>query len=364
MIFKSISLTNFRSYSKATFDFDSRTTLIVGPNTSGKTNILEAIYLLATGKPLRAVYDRELIQVGSDFAIVRGELVDSDEEERKEIEVQIIAADTPDNTSHKRFKVNGVGKMLRAFVGQFNTVYFGPENITLILGSPSKRRRYLDSLFSQIDPDYAVASLNYQKALRRRNKVLEAIGERMAARDQLAFWDQAILKEGSYIQKRRTEFFDFAAVALKRLGQRLNGSNGSLSLRYRPSPLSSERLLQYYQKEVSARSTLIGPHREDFSFLWRGYDLARFGSRGEQRSAVLALKLCELEFIENRRETRPLLLLDDVFSELDSAHRQRVLEMLGEYPTILTATDEHIVPDEYRTNFQVIKLTESSIGNP
>jgi len=271
------------------------------PSSISLINFLEAIYLLATGKPLRAVYDRELIRVGSDFAIVRGELVDPDADERQELEVQIIAGERPDNTSRKRFKVNGVGKMLRAFVGQFNTVYFGPENITLILGSPTKRRRYLDSLFSQIDSDYAAASLNYQKALRRRNKVLEAIGERGAARDQLAFWDQAILREGSYLQTRRQEFFDFAQAALKRLGQRLNGSDGSLSLRYRASPLSLERLSQYYQKEVAARSTLIGPHREDFSFLWRGYDLSRFGSRGEQRSAVLALKLCELEFIEDKR---------------------------------------------------------------
>ncbi len=354
MILNSISFTNFRNYSKASFAFSPETTLVVGPNTSGKTNLLEAIYFLAAGKSFRAGFDREAIAQGEPFANLKSlsAFGGSNLDEGKELELQILANENGENTSSKRFKVNGVKKRLADFAGNLRAVYFGPEEIQLVTGPPSRRRKYLDSVLTQVDREYARTLLEYEKVLRQRNRLLILVREGEQDRSQLDFWDEKLVTLGSVLSRKRREMLDdFNPSATLRAG--------NLFLEYQPKVVSREILEKGREREIAAGMTLWGPHREDFVFKLKiqRRDLSRFGSRGEQRLAVLHLKLAELEFITQRVGERPVLLLDDIFSELDEDNRGQVLELLGKQQTIVTATDLDQIDGEKLGQHKVISLT-------
>ncbi len=397
MILQSLSLTNFRNYSKADFTFSPTTTLILGPNAVGKTNLLEAIYYLASGKSFRAGYDREAIAQGAPFANLKSQISNLKYGEEKELELQILANENGENTSSKRFKVNGVKKRRADFAGNLRAVCFGPEEILLVTGSPSRRRKYLDSVLVQVDRDYARALSEYEKVVRQRNRLLLLIreGEPSFAKAsgglrQLNFWDEKMLALGSVLTKKRQEMFGDFNAWLKDYG---------LFLLFEPRPWLNKK--DSREREIAAGMTLRGPHRDDFGFLKSGSeqlrklsesagqnfrepknqsvgnsdvsgtlthrradapsysefsDLSSFGSRGEQRLAVLHLKLAELEFISERTGDRPLLLLDDIFSELDEDNRGSVLELLGKQQTIVTATDLDQIDGEKLGDLEVLRL--------
>jgi len=375
MILSSISLINFRNYSKANFDFDSQTTLVVGPNASGKTNLLEAVYFLATGKSFRATYDREVIAQGQPFANVKCQMSNVKNEE-KELELQILASRGGEKTSSKRFKVNGVKKRLLDFAGNLRAVYFGPEDIGLVTGPPSQRRKYLDTILTQIDREYARALVEYERVLRQRNRLLVLIREGEGERSQLDFWDERLEALGSVLSKKRQEM-------LADFNSRLDAFG--LRLLFNRRPWAKEKTLR--EREIAAGMTLWGPHRDDFRFLKSDRarrarrplaptvvgaacsgaaapapaaeldsDLAVYGSRGEQRLAVLHLKLAELEFISEKVGERPVLLLDDIFSELDEGNRGHVLNLLGRQQTIVTATDLDQIDGEKLGECTVLRL--------
>jgi len=379
MVLKTLTLTNFRNYSKANFDFDSQTALVVGPNASGKTNLLEAVYFLATGKSFRATYDREVIAQGQPFANVKCQMSNVKNEE-KELELQILASRGGEKTSSKRFKVNGVKKRLLDFAGNLRAVYFGPEDIGLVTGPPSRRRKYLDTILTQIDREYARALVEYERVLRQRNRLLVLIREGEGERSQLDFWDKRLWELGNILTERRAGFIDF-------LNRKLHSWLYLFtywSMRPRGSVCDLERIRE---REILAGMTLWGPHRDDFRFLKSdrarpircplrgdpypadcsdgaapvpaaelGSDLAVYGSRGEQRLAVLRLKLAELEFISEKVGERPVLLLDDIFSELDEDNRQQVLSLLGQQQTIVTATDLNRIDGEKLGECMVLRL--------
>lgn len=250
----------------------------------------------------------------------------------------------------KKYLVNGVARRQVDFVGNFHSVLFSPEDLDLVTDSPSLRRRYLDSVLVQVDREYRRNLLSYERGLRQRNKLLFLIHEGKAQRSQLLFWDQLLIKAGSYLTDSRKVFIDSVnAFVLDDLSYRLV---------YDPSFISQARLDQYKDEEVAAKTTLVGPQRDDFRFekssttnkkLWR--DVSRFGSRGEQRLGVLWLKLAELEFIEERsREAgfasaRPILLLDDIFSELDIQSRTIVLSIIKKQQTIITSAEFSILEE-------------------
>src|SRR3990167_2689892 len=344
MILSKIQISNFRNLKKESFSFSPKTTVIIGPNTSGKTNIFEAIFLLATGKSFKAQVEEEMISYGKEIARVSGDF--SKPKQKLEVVLtrgEITVGQDPEKTERvprKRLMLNGIAKRLIDFAGNFKAVLFGPWDLELVTESPSVRRKFLDTLLSQVDREYRRASLSYEKGLRQRNRILYRIREEGASRGQLLFWDRLLIKNGDYISQKREEFINFTNDKGK-----LNGQDFSLD--YDKSAISETRLEQYAEEEVAAATTLVGPHRDDYCFRLkknkRARDLNRYGSRGEQRMGVLWLKLAELSYIEKTTEEKPTLLLDDIFSELDNEHREIVMKTVGSQQTIITTADPHFV---------------------
>lgn len=365
MLVKKIQISNFRNFKNKAFSFSPKTTVIVGPNASGKTNILEALFLLATGKSFKARIEEEMISYPKEIARVRGDF----QNPNTKLEVvltrgEITIGENPEKTERtprKRLLINGISRRLIDFAGNFKVVLFGPQDLELVIESPSRRRNFLDTVLSQVDREYRRASLSYEKGLRQRNRLLWDLRERGSVGStssppaslghmRLLFWDKLLIKNGDYISAKREEFIDFA-----------NASgildNQEFSLVYDKSAISETRLEQYAEEEVAAATTLVGPHRDDFCFRLkknkRARDLSRYGSRGEQRMGVLWLKLAELAYIEQKSGEKPTLLLDDIFSELDHEHREVVMKVVKDQQTplrrgsagqaIITTADPHFV---------------------
>jgi DNA replication and repair protein RecF len=351
MIIKSLQLQNFRSYKEREFKFPQGTTLVVGPNTSGKTNLLEAIYLLATGKSFRAQTEKEMISYGKELARIKARV--GNEEGGEELEILLTTGQVGERrTMKKQYLFNGVKKRMIDFLGQLNCVFFGPEDLEIIIGSPSIRRDYLDSVLEQVDRDYRRANLSYKKGLRQRNKLLEQIRDKGRAESSLFLWNKLLLENGQLISQKREALINF-------INQQPDYF-GDLIVNYEKNILSPQRLENYQPREIAAGMTLIGPHRDDFSFnLINGEEernLHFFGSRGEQRTAVFSLKLAELEFTAEKTGQRPVLLLDDIFSELDHQRRQHLVKIIPKQQTIITTTDLHLVQPAYRKKAKVIEL--------
>lgn len=352
-----LNLQNFRSYSKAAFDFFPQTTLITGPNACGKTNLIEAIYLLATGKSFRAERENEVIQWGKELSIVSCQLRDKDGEKSLEVRAspgEVVGRKTP----RKNYLVNGIARRMIDFVGNLRAVLFWPEDLELVTGSPSLRRKYLDSVLVQVDREYRRNLFSYERGLRQRNRLLDFINEGKASRSQLGFWNQLLIRSGGYLTDKREEFIHFVN------SYQLSAVN--YQLEYAKSIISESRLEQYKNEEIAAKATLVGPHRDDFIFQFskenQRLELSKYGSRGEQRLAVLWLKLAELDFMEERsRETgsgssRPILLLDDIFSELDEEHRSLVWDLTHRQQTIIASADPHVIPKLSRKEVTTIAL--------
>ncbi len=346
---KNIILQNFRNYSKRSFEFSSNSTLIVGPNAVGKTNVLEAIYCLSTGKSFRADTEKELLQETEQVSRIAGQLEND--------ELEIIW----DNRERfqKLYRVNGVGKRQVDFAGHLLVVLFAPTDLDIVIGSPSLRRHYLDHVLSQVHKDYRLAQKIYEKAIRQRNRLLyrmkngelspPAGGENV--NDQLSYWNELLIDKGEIIHNFRKGYLDY-----------FNSSQNTilpLELQYDHSIISEMRLVKYKNEELAAGTTLVGPQRDDVKISYKpslaadsterkaesgkriGRELSTFGSRGEQRLGVFVLKLAELDYIEAQTGQRPILLLDDIFSELDTENRKHILGVIPRQQTILTTTDIH-----------------------
>src|SRR3972149_8588787 len=266
MVIKKIQISNFRNLKNKAFAFSPKTTVIVGPNASGKTNILEALFLLATGKSFKAKVEEEMISYPKEIARVKGDF----QNPNTKLEVvltrgEITIGEDPEKTERapkKRLLINGLGKRLIDFAGNFKVVLFGPQDLELVIESPSRTRNFLDTVLSQVDREYRRASLSYEKGLRQRNKILWNLRENPttnSGRPQLMFWDRLLIKNGDYISSARQNFIDFTNSTPPL-------DNQSFSLEYDKSAISEVRLEQYAEEEVAAATTLVGPHRDDFIF--------------------------------------------------------------------------------------------------
>lgn len=352
MRLKKISLTYFRNYRHRTFSFSSGTTLVVGANATGKTNLLEAIFLLATGKSFRAGLEQEMISYGQELARVEAEVKNQEGAEKLAI-LLTTGSVAGQKSAKKRYQVNGVAKRMIDFISQLSCVLFRPEDLEIVIDSPAVRRNYLDQVLGQADREYRRALLSYQKGLRQRNKLLEQIRDEGKPRSILFFWDKLLIQNGQIITAKREELINFINQQPDYFGE--------LFLAYDQSTISPRRLQKYAGQEVAAAQTLVGPHRDDFVVglahqNGKIRNLHLYGSRGEQRTTVYCLKLAELEFIAQKTADRPLLLLDDIFSELDHQRRQRLLEVIPQQQTIITATDSSVVASKFRQKVAVIKL--------
>ncbi len=331
-----LRLVDFRNFSSKLLEFSDKVTVIVGPNAAGKTNILESLFLLSTGKSFKAKIEEETINYKKYIGRVKGKL--------DELTLEIVLTrglidvgnGKKEKVARKRLFINGIAKRLVDFEGNFKVVLFGPWDMDLVTESPSLRRKFLDNVLSQVDREYRRSILSYEKGLRQRNRLLFRIREEGLSRSQLTFWNQLLIKNGDYISNRREEFIEY-------VNSQPGLNDQKLKLEYDKSAISEGRLEQYKNEEISAATTLVGPHRDDFLFKNGERDLAKYGSRGEQRMGVLWLKTSELNFIEEKSGERPTLLLDDIFSELDHAHRDVVMKVVNKQQTIITTADKHFI---------------------
>lgn len=354
-----LSLTNFRNFSSKKIDFDKNLTVIIGPNGSGKTNVLSAISLICGLRPVQIETDLDLVKFGKSEAKIQSRVESSTsaeasadrQSEGKTLTINFQVID--ERLVRKSYLIDNFKKRFANFLELLSIVVFHPADLDLVSGSPSLRRHHLDSVLSISNRDYWRNISAYNKVVTRRNKVLNRIAEGKSKPLELNFWDERLLEHGKYVSKAREEFIEF--LNFVEHGEQL-GEIGDLSFELKQSLISEEKLIRNRERDIAAGVTLSGPHRDDFRFVFRGKDMAFFGSRGEQRMAVLALKLSELEFLKVKRGKRPILALDDIFSELDWEHRETVLSVIGNQQTIITAAEKESVPKNLLKKAKVVEL--------
>ncbi len=347
MILRSIRLQNFRSYPKAQFEFDLGTTIIIGPNTAGKTNIVEAVSLLSLGKSFKGATDDQILR----FEASHGRVIGTTDENKLEVIIQ------EKEQGRMKYAVNGVAKRRVDFVGRLPAVFFSPVDLEIISGSPSHRREFLDTLLEQTNASYRRALTEYMKALRQRNALIQLVQE-TGKRDneRFEYWDGLLIQYGSFIHQQRASLIEFINNAGKNIF--------NCQLVYDHSIVSEARLNQYRDAEVGSGVTLVGPHRDDVSIIMsvstkpmRGQESVKiFGSRGQQRLVVLQLKLLQLQYMEEKLSVKPLFVLDDIFSELDAGHIDLVLNQVPKQQTVITTTHEEFVASFRLSDSSVIEL--------
>lgn len=339
MYLSNLILENFRSYHHQTFEFGPKTNLVLGPNGSGKTNILEAIYFLSCGKSFRSSSLSQLINWQSTFTSVRGQI--TKDSEPVELEVQLIKDPAKISLSRK-FLIDQIAKTRPKYLGLLKTVIFEPEDIRLVTGSPGRRRDYLDSVFVSTEWRYAQSLSQYHRALKHRNELLDQIKAGKSQRSELFYWDQSLIKNDNLIHTYRQNFVKSVNTFFQ---NHSFPEIQALTINYHPSIITPEKLANNYSFDLNFGYTQIGIHRDDFSFdnsIFSAPDknLAFWGSRGQQRLAVLALRLSQINYLEETYSQKPILLLDDIFSELDPEHRQLVVDICVKYQTVFTSAED------------------------
>jgi DNA replication and repair protein RecF len=341
-----LQLTSFRSYDALDLGFGAGPQVIVGANAAGKTNLLEALALLGSGRSHRTATEIELIAWSAEFARVAASVQQAGAVGPMEVEV-VLARSSP-SAARKRIRVNGVPRRASALTGSLRVVLFAPEDMLLVVGSPALRRGALDALAAQRFPLYARTLSTYGRALQQRNGLLRAIREGLAGSDQLAYWDELLINEGGTLVAQRLDLLEELAAPLAAAHAEIAPEEEALVAAYvtnapalpgeGPPDALRRRLAETAEKELWNGSTLVGPHRDDIGFSIGERELSTFASRGQQRTAILAFKLAALDLLTALDGHPPLLLLDDVFSELDPRRRAHLVRRVGELPQAFITT--------------------------
>ncbi len=403
MYLKRLVLTNFRNYVRLSLELPRAITILYGANAQGKTNLLEAIYYLTTARSPYAGSDVQLVNWLADqddlpHMRIEAELVRAKTSTR--IEIVLTRAPGQGNGYRKHVRVNGIPRRVTELPGEANIVLFCPQDVSLVDGPPVRRRRYLNALLCQIDAEYCRALSQYNRVLERRNHLLRNLRERGGQRDQLEFWDQKLAQEGALIVARRQRAVIEIEALAQAIHRELSGGNERLRLRYLPGvdlkgdepqlrlelnltppvsiPREPEEIAHAFLKQLHAArgeeigrgATLIGPHRDDLRMFDGRIDLHLYGSRGQQRTAVLALKLAEVSLVARNTGEQPILLLDEVMAELDVERRRYLCRQVMQVEqSIITGADIHSLPPEIleRANiYQVVqgRILRTTHGNP
>ncbi len=340
MIIKSIDLNNFRNYGLQSIEFDPHINILYGDNAQGKTNVLEAIYVNGTTKSHRSSKDFEMISFDSDEAHLKSVVSKNDIDYRIDMHLK--------KNRSKGIAINGVPirKALDLY-GIVNMVFFSPEDLGIIKNGPSQRRRFLDMELCQLDKVYANNLLNYNKALDQRNRLLKEIPYNKDLEDTVDIWNMQLATYGDEIIKRRDEFVDRINSVIRSIHLKLSGDKEELSVKYEPSTEGDNlyrELTDNMTKDIRNKMTSVGPHRDDISFNINDVDIRKYGSQGQQRTTALSLKLAEIEIVKIILGDTPILLLDDVLSELDAKRQNCLLDSIHDIQTIITCTglDEFI----------------------
>lgn len=368
MIIKSLELENFRNYDELSISFDSGTNIIYGDNAQGKTNILEAIFLSATTKSHKGSKDRDIINFHAEEAHIRTFVEKDDLTHRVDMHLR--------KNKSKGIAINGQKiKKASDLLGLLNVVFFSPEDLAIIKNGPSERRRFVDMELCQLDSFYLYNLNHYNKIVDQRNKLLKDMQYQPGLQDTLTIWDAQLLSFGSKVIERRISFEKQLNEIIYDIHKKLSGGKEELFVCYEPD-ITLDRyenaLANGHEKDMKLKMTSIGPHRDDFSFMVNRVnpqtgekdsekiDIRKFGSQGQQRTAALSLKLAEIELVKKLTGEPPVLLLDDVLSELDSNRQNYLLNSIGDIQTIITCTGlEEFVNNRFEINriFKVQKAT-------
>ncbi len=357
MIIQSLELENFRNYGTLSVHFDSRTNILYGDNAQGKTNILEAVYLSATTKSHKGSKDKDLINFASEEAHIRTYVVKDGLENRVDMHLR--------KNKSKGIAINGQKiKKAADLLGLLNVVFFSPEDLSIIKNGPSERRRFVDMELCQLDSVYLHNLNHYNKIVNQRNRLLKDLYANPGLKDTLFLWDSQLAAFGQKIIERRNTFISQLNEIIYGLHLKLTGGKEELQIVYEPDVLAldfEEKLQKCQERDIRLKQTSIGPHRDDFSFAVGTVDIRKFGSQGQQRTAALSLKLAEIELVKKMTKDVPLLLLDDVLSELDSNRQNYLLNSIGELQTIITCTGlEEFVNNRFEIN-KVFKVSDGVI---
>ena len=356
MNIRSIELKNFRNYENLEISFDERTNILFGDNAQGKTNILEAAYMSGTTKSHKGSRDKEMIRFGEEEAHLKTVVMRGGREYQIDMHL-------------KKNRAKGIAidkipiKKASELFGILNIVFFSPEDLNIIKNGPAERRRFLDSELCQLDRIYLADLTNYNKILAQRNKLLKDMIYRPSLSDTLPVWDMQLIETGKKIIRRRKQFVDELREIVSDIHYRISGGKEELFLKYEPNIddiFFEDELSRAKEKDKKLCQTSVGPHRDDLLFSIGDVDIRKYGSQGQQRTSALSLKLSEIELVRKSISDTPVLLLDDVLSELDSSRQNYLLNNISDTQTIITCTglDEFV-----RNRFTVNRVFEVIAGH-
>lgn len=354
MIIKSIELSNYRNYENLEIHFDQGTNILYGDNAQGKTNILEAAYLSGTTKSHKGSKDKEIIEFGKDESHIRTIVRKNDKDYQIDMHL-------------RRNKAKGVAinqipiKKASELFGILNIVFFSPEDLNIIKNGPSERRRFMDLELCQLDKIYLSDLSKYNKILMQRNHLLKDIHFRPELEDTLSMWDMQLVSFGKKIIKKRKKFVEELNAIIGDIHLKISGGREHLIIKYDANiddSLFEDELMKARIKDLKLAQTTVGPHRDDMLFSVDDIDIRKFGSQGQQRTSALSLKLSEIDLVKKSIHNTPVLLLDDVLSELDSNRQNYLLNSISDIQTIITCTGlNEFVKNRFHINkiFQVVK---------
>ena len=391
MYLSHLSLTNFRNFPQLELDLSPGVVALFGRNAQGKTSLLEAIYLLAISRSFRADNEYEAVNwhtsADGGIALVSGTIEKESERLRVHVGYQCVPAqETASSQAHgthrpfnirKQIRVSRVKRSPAELVGLVNAVLFSADDLEIVQGPPSIRRRYLDILISQVDSSYLKTLQRYQRVLQNRNRLLKSLQERRADEDELIFWDEELIKEGTSIVDRRYEAMGLLSSLCTERHSELTGGEENLTVDYRPSIPRHERagsvdgirqgfivaLKTSKPRERNMGLTAVGPHRDDFKLLVNDVDMGIYGSRGQVRTIALAMRLAEVAYLASIRGEGPIVLLDDILSEMDSFRRNRVLDKALQYQqVIITTTDLELIQSGALPNATYYEVQDGNVS--
>lgn len=347
MIIKSIELRDFRNYENLDIHFDSETNILYGDNAQGKTNILEAAYLSGTTKSHKGSRDKEIIRFGQNESHIRTIVQKNEKEYQIDMHLRRNGA--------KGVAINKIPiKKASELFGILNIVFFSPEDLNIIKNGPSERRRFIDLELCQLDKMYLSDLSSYNKVLGQRNKLLKDICYRPELADTLSVWDVQLLEYGRRIIKKRRQFVEELNEIISEIHSKISGGREHLVLKYEPNIddiFFEDELTRAKNKDLKICQTTVGPHRDDMFFSIEEVDIRKYGSQGQQRTSALSLKLSEIDLVKRSIKNTPVLLLDDVLSELDSNRQNYLLNSITDIQTIITCTGlEEFVKNRFQIN--------------
>lgn len=330
----SLEVGDFRNYEYAKIGFHDRTNILYGDNAQGKTNLLEALYVCSMTKSHKGSKDKELIRIGKEEAHIKVYIKKKEIFHRIDIHLK--------KGRGKGIAIDGIPVRRSAEVlGLFHVIFFSPEDLGIIKNGPSERRKFINMELCQLDPMYLYDLGEYNKVLEQRNKLLKQISFEPSLKGTLDIWDMKLMEYGTKVIKRRKEFIEELGELVVRVNEKLTGGKEQVRVLYEPDVSIDEfekKLRESRQKDLKLNVTNVGPHRDDVCFLNREVDLRKFGSQGQQRTLALSLKLAEISLVKEKINDTPVLLLDDVLSELDRNRQNCLLESLDDVQTIITCT--------------------------